>query len=187
MTTTKKSRSKTRRSPRQPKAIALLTKDHKHVDSLFRKFQRLDEDAEEEKRALLEQICTSLTIHATIEEEIFYPEVRAALEDDEEASELLDAANVEHTSIKALVAQLEGADPGDEMVSGRVKVLGEYVKHHVKEEEGELFSYAKKAKELDLDELGDRLEERKAELEAEAGLEPAVARSNGTGRARARR
>ena len=122
----------------------------------------------DERAALAQQICEMLTVHATIEEEIFYPALRSA----GNAEDLLDEAEVEHASVKDLVSQIESMDPDEDLYDAKVKVLGEYVHHHVQEEETEMFEKAKKAK-LDLAELGVQLRARKEELmeetEAEAG------------------
>jgi hypothetical protein len=154
-----------------PDAIKLLTTDHREVKALFQQYQALvDHEAEDdEKQALAEQICLMLKVHAQIEEEIFYP---AALESIKEP-DLVDEATVEHASAKDLIAQLESADPSDELFDAKVKVLGEYIDHHVKEEEGEMFPQARRAK-LDLKALGAQLEERKGELMAELDQEEAV-------------
>jgi hemerythrin superfamily protein len=150
-------------------ALDVLQKDHKQVDALFKRFDRLEDGSPEEKEQLVREICSMLTVHAQIEEEIFYPTLRDALEDDDEAMSLLDEADVEHSSLKSLVEQLEEAGAEEDLFDARVTVLKEYVKHHVAEEEGELFPKAKKAKELDLGALGARLSARKAELEQELG------------------
>jgi hemerythrin superfamily protein len=146
-------------------ATALLQRDHAEVKKLFEEFDRLAEDEAdgEERRALAEQICTMLTAHATIEEEIFYPAARDAEVD----SDLLDEAEVEHNSAKELIAQIESMSPDDELYDAKVKVLGEYVDHHVQEEEGELFPQCRRAK-MDLAGLAGELAERKAELMATA-------------------
>lgn len=147
-------------------AIALLTEDHKKVQKLFKEFEkRSDEDDEEGKQALVEMICAELTIHATIEEEIFYPAARRAIEEED----LLDEAEVEHATAKELIAQLEGMQAGDELYDAKVTVLGEYIDHHVKEEQNEMFPKVKKAK-LDLQALGEQMLERKQELQEELGL-----------------
>lgn len=145
-------------------AIALLKADHKAVKSLFKEFEDLmqDEDVDDEKIDLVAQICSELTIHTQIEEEIFYPAVRKAIDD----SDLMDEAQVEHASAKDLIEQLQSMQPGDECYDARVTVLGEYVIHHVKEEEEEMFPQAKKAK-VDLQSLGDMMAQRKEELETE--------------------
>jgi hemerythrin superfamily protein len=144
-------------------AIALLTADHKEVKQLFKEYDKLvkadDEDEDEDKESLVRQICAMLTAHATAEEEIFYPAARAVLDE----PDLIDEATVEHASAKDLIAQLEQASPGDELYDAKVKVLAEYIEHHVKEEEGELFPKLKKA-DLDLKALGAELSARKQEL-----------------------
>ena len=144
-----------------PDALQLLMADHKEVKALFAQYQKMvdADEGDEEKEALARQICLMLTVHATTEEEIFYPAVRDALEDED----LLDEAEVEHGSAKELIAQIEAAAPDEPLYDAKVKVLGEYIEHHVKEEEGELFPKVKKAK-LDLVELGERITARKEEL-----------------------
>ena len=145
-------------------AIALLTADHRSVKALFQAFEKLkdNEDAADEKADLVERICTELTIHAAIEEEIFYPAVREAIEEDD----LMDEADVEHASAKDLIAQLESADPGDDHYDAKVTVLGEMIDHHVKEEEGEMFPKVRKSG-MDLAALGQEIAERKQALMAE--------------------
>jgi hemerythrin superfamily protein len=149
-------------------AIALLTADHKAVKALFKEFEGLKEqdDADEEKAILVERICTELTIHATIEEEIFYPAVREAIEDDD----LMDEADVEHASAKDLIAQLQAAEPSDDHYNAKVTVLGEYVNHHIKEEQDEIFPKARSA-DIDTGALGIQLVERKEALKAELGTD----------------
>lgn len=143
-------------------AITLLTKDHRDVKKLFTAFQKLA-DAKapaEELQEIAIQICEALTAHAAVEEEIFYPALReAAVNADDE----LDEAEVEHSSVKDLIAQIQAMDPNDELYNAKVKVLGEYVDHHVQEEEKEMFPKAEKAR-LDMDELGSLLQARKQEL-----------------------
>jgi len=148
-------------------AIALLTDDHKTVQKLFKDYEKLvqNDGDEAEKAALAKQICTELVIHAQIEEEIFYPAVREAIEE----TDLLDEAEVEHASAKDLIAQLSTMAPGDELYDAKVTVLGEYVNHHISEEQDEMFPQAKKA-ELDTASLGAELLERKQELQAEIGV-----------------
>jgi hemerythrin HHE cation binding domain-containing protein len=148
-------------------AVALLTDDHKTVQKLFKDYEKLvqNDGDDEEKAALAKQICTELVIHAQIEEEIFYPAVREAIDD----TDLLDEAEVEHASAKELIAQLSTMAPGDELYDAKVTVLGEYVNHHISEEQDEMFPQAKKA-ELDTASLGAELLERKQELQAEIGV-----------------
>jgi len=141
-------------------AIALLTADHKAVKAMFQTFEKLKEleDREDEKVELVKRICAELKIHTTIEEEIFYPAVREAIDDDD----LMDEADVEHASAKELIAELEDASPGDDHYDAKVTVLGEMIEHHVEEEEGEMFPKARKA--IDVEEVGAALAARKKEL-----------------------
>jgi hemerythrin superfamily protein len=166
-------------------AIALLKQDHRTVEALFDEF----EDAEEQEQSqLAERICNMLTVHAQIEEELLYPAAKQAFED-EEQEDLVNEAAVEHQSAKDLIAKIEAMTPDHEAFKATVKVLGEYVKHHVKEEENELFAALKKT-ELDLKEMGSQLAERKFALMEEMGIEaeepPAPARKKSTTRAKSR-
>ena len=149
----------------------LLTTDHKEVKTLFKQYDQLVESdgSDDEKQALAEQICQMLTVHATLEEEVFYPAAREALGED---ADLVDEADIEHASAKELIAQIEGSSPEDDHFDARVKVLGEYIDHHVKEEEGEMFPKVKKAK-LDTAALGTALVARKEELIAALSEEAA--------------
>jgi hemerythrin superfamily protein len=159
--TSRRSKS-SRKSARQPSdALALLRQDHQLVQGLFDQFEKTR--SEDRKQSIAQQICQELTVHAQIEEEIFYPAAREAIRD----QDLLDEATVEHASAKDLIAQIESAGAGSELFDAKVKVLGEYVKHHVKEEQNELFPKVRKTK-LDLKELGQRLQERKMELMGDA-------------------
>lgn len=145
-------------------ALTLLMEDHKAVDKIFKQFEKLKKGGggDAEKAELVRSVCASLTVHATIEEDLFYP----TMYDAADAEDLLHEAEVEHATIKDLVSQLEEMEPTDELFDATVLVLAEYVRHHVKEEEGEIFPKAKKAK-VDLDALGERLMERKRSLEGE--------------------
>ena len=148
-------------------ALSLLIDDHKKVQKLFKEFAKLAKKEDDEaKTELAREICTELTVHAQIEEEILYPAARQALDD----QGLLDEAQVEHESAKDLIAQIESMQAGDELFDAKVTVLGEYVNHHIKEEQDELFAKLKKT-ELDLDAMGEELQQRKAELMDEAGME----------------
>lgn len=138
-------------------ATALLRADHKLVSGLFEEYESARSIAK--KRDLVAKICKELTIHAQIEEEIFYPMVKDALKD----KMLIPEASVEHETLKNLIAQLEGKEPDGEMFDAKIKVLSEYVKHHVKEEQNEIFPKAKASK-LDMLALGEQLAKRKAEL-----------------------
>jgi hemerythrin superfamily protein len=158
----KQTRTKAR-AGKQQNAIDLLRSDHQEVTKLFEQFEKTN-DGSAKKADIVEKICKALEVHAEIEEEIFYPAARGALEENDE--NVMDEAEVEHSSIKALVEQLEDAHPGDELFDAKVKVLCEYVMHHVKEEEGQMFPKVKKTG-LDLDDLGQELAQRKAELMAQ--------------------
>lgn len=155
----------TRKNPLAPKpqnAIALLRADHKKVSALFEQYEKTR--SPEKKETIVAQICTELGVHAQIEEEIFYPAVKRALKD----PELVPEALVEHASVKALIAQVEGVKPDGEMFDAKIKVMSEFVKHHVKEEQNEIFPKAGKA-ELDMNELGAQLAARKEQLLVEKG------------------
>ena len=151
-------------SPRD--AVALLKQDHRIVESLFSDFEDADEG---DQASIAERVCQLLTLHAQIEEEIVYPAAKQALEDEKDA-DLVNEALVEHGSAKELIGKIEGMTPDDESFKATVTVLGEYIKHHVKEEENELFPKLKKT-DLDLKELGARLAERKHALMEELGIE----------------
>ena len=145
-----------------PDAIALLTEDHGTVKQMFKDFEKLKKSNsdDDKKAALVEKICSALKIRAQVEEEIFYPAVRAVIDDDD----LMDEADVEHAGAKDLIAQLEGMSTGDDHYDARVTVLGENIDHHVKEEHEEMFPKAKKAK-VDMVALGALIMQRKKELE----------------------
>ena len=144
-------------------AVSLLSADHAEVKQMFETYRQLvDENADDEQRGeLAHNICSMLTVHAEIEEEIFYPAMRECVDDEL----TLDEAEVEHASAKELVEQIEGMDPGDALYDAKVIVLGEYVDHHVQEEESEIFPQAEKSG-IDLDDLGAELATRKRELMA---------------------
>jgi hemerythrin superfamily protein len=147
-------------------AIAMLTADHKKVKKLFSEFAKLQEEGgDEEKSSIVEQICNELKIHTELEEEIFYPAVRKAIDD----SDLMDEALVEHAGAKDLIAQLEDASPNNDLYDAKVTVLGEQIDHHVKEEEGSMFPKAKKAK-LDTEALGATMLKRKMALMEKFGM-----------------
>jgi hypothetical protein len=155
--------------PQNLDAIQLLKSDHRQVKELFEKFENADDKGRKEKIAL--KICAELSVHAKIEEEIFYPACEGKVEEDD-----LEEAYVEHDGIKVLVAEIEAGVPSDQFYNAKVKVLQEQVEHHVAEEERRLegiFAQARQAG-LDLDSLGLRLADRKKELMGEietSGLE----------------
>ncbi len=138
-------------------AITLLKADHKAVSALFADYESARSSSK--KKGIVAEICTALSVHAQIEEEIFYPDVKLALKD----KMLVPEATVEHAGVKELIGQLEGIEPDGEMYDAKIKVLSEYVKHHVKEEQNEMFPKVKESS-LDLDELGARMTARKSEL-----------------------
>jgi len=142
-------------------AIALLTADHREVAEMFEQFEQLGDRATTSKEKLKDKICKALIAHTTIEEEIFYPAVRAA--NVEEGEDMVDEAIVEHAAAKDLIKQLQEMQPDDELYDAKVKVLSEQIEHHVKEEEKEMFPKAKKAG-LDLLALGQEMALRKQEL-----------------------
>ena len=155
--TTRGTKTRTRTARRAPNAITLLTEDHAKVRKMFKQFERSHEKMDDaEKAELVGQICMELTVHTQLEEEIFYPAAREAIEE----QELLDEAEVEHASAKELIAQLQSMQPGDELYDAKVTVLGEYVDHHIKEEEKQMFPKVRKAR-LDLEYLAEQIKERK--------------------------
>lgn len=148
--------------------LHLLAEDHKRVLKMFDEFEELKEENSEDEEAmqqLVELACAELTIHAQLEEEIFYPAAREAIDD----MDLLDEAEVEHASARQLITELAAMQPGDDLYEAKFTVLGEYVKHHIQEEEKELFPKVKKS-ELDLMELAEEIRERKLELREELGV-----------------
>jgi hemerythrin-like domain-containing protein len=141
-------------------ATELLMQDHKAVQKLFKDFEKLSEKgSEKELSSLAQQICMELKTHTAIEEEIFYPAMRQATE----ASDMVSEAEVEHATAKSLISQIEKCDPSDEKYCALVTVLGEYVNHHIQEEEKEMFPQARKS-DLDLDALGDEMQQKKQKL-----------------------
>ena len=156
-------------------AIALLKADHRKVEDLFEKFEAAKDSAR--KKALAQEICTELSVHATIEEEIFYPACKGKVEDD-----LLSESYVEHDGAKVMIAELVAGSPDNEFYDAKMTVLSEEIKHHVKEEEkpGEgVFAQARDGG-VDMDALGERMAKRKQELLAKIkaeGLPPPITRS----------
>jgi len=142
-------------------ATDLLEQDHREVEAYFEQFEQLDSNAQKQKLAA--KICLALTVHAQLEEELVYPLARQEMDE----ADLVDEAEVEHAAAKQLIAEIEGMSPRDKLFDAKVKVLGEYVKHHVDEEENELFPKMKKA-DLDFYKLGAKLAARKTALLMEA-------------------
>ncbi len=141
-------------------AIALLKEDHRTVEALFAEFQKAKGDGAKQKIA--QRICMELTVHAQIEEEIFYPACEGRIDED-----LLKEAYVEHDGAKVLIAEIEGGGAkDDDFFEAKVKVLQEQIEHHVKEEEQRFVGMFSKAKrtDIDMDAVGTQMAERKAEL-----------------------
>ncbi|MDP1678642.1 MAG: hemerythrin domain-containing protein [Candidatus Nitrotoga sp.] len=161
MTTAIQKKTKPDNPSKVQDAIALLRADHKLVSALFAEYEKARSTSK--KKTLVSQICTELSVHAQVEEEIFYPAVKKALKD----KELIPEAIVEHATLKELIGQIEGIEPDGEMFDAKIKVLSEYVKHHVKEEQNEIFPQAKST-ELDMVALGTRITARKEEIQKES-------------------
>ena len=155
-------------------AISILTADHKKVQKLFGDFAKLQESGSDaEKDELVSEICTELTMHADAEEAIFYPAVRAAIDDDD----LMDEAEVEHQSARDLIWQLQSLESGSDRYDAKVTVLGEYIDHHVQEEQNEMFPKAKKA-DLDLEDLGEQILQFKNNWDETSMSTPRTEKSN---------
>src|SRR5690606_23254190 len=150
--------NKSKISVAQKDVLSLLLDDHKEAKKLFKEFENTEDDAR--KEALAREVCMELTAHTTIEEEVFYPFLRE--HDAEEFGDLLNEALVEHASAKELIAQIRGMGMQDDLFEAKVTVLGEYVSHHVKEEEEELFPKVI-SKKIELRELLTPMTERKEE------------------------
>ena len=147
------------RAPGGQDAIALLKADHREVEGYFEAFEKARSD--DRKQELAEKICSALTVHTTIEEEIYYPAFLEATEEED----LHHEAAIEHEGAKRLIADIEASGPDDDYFDARVSVLSEMIKHHVKEEEQPEGLFAKsRQSEMDLDALGEQLAARKAEL-----------------------
>lgn len=158
-------RGRGRSAPSRRDALSLLKEDHRRVDELFQSFEKARND--ERKQTLATEICNSLRVHAQIEEEIFYPAFIEATGEEDKHHEAI----IEHDGVKKLIAEIESSNPGDEYFDARVTVLAEMVRHHVREEEKRdgLFGKSRESG-MDLTELGERLAERKEQLESEPGL-----------------
>ncbi len=155
-------------------ALSLLMADHKRVATLFAEFDKLKEDgSDDDKSAVVQRICQELSVHCELEEGIFYPAVRKAIDD----KELMDESLIEHAGATDLVAQLEAADPEDDLYDAKVTVLAEQVDHHVQKEEKAMFPQAKRSG-VDTMALGAKMLARKVELLARS--RPPVAASAGS-------
>lgn len=142
-------------------AIAMLIADHKKVKDLFEQFEGLSDRSKVSKKKIADEICMELTVHAEVEEQVFYPAVRNPIKDED----LMDEAVVEHASAKELIAQILDMDPGDDLYDAKVKVLSEQIEHHVGEEEDEMFPKVRKSG-VDLIALGEEMEAFKMKLVA---------------------
>lgn len=150
--------------PNPKDACHLLDADHRAVKKMFKEYEELTSskarDAKTRKMDLAREICLQLTVHAQIEDEIFYPALREAIRE----TDLLDEAEVEHQTARDLIAQIEAMEDSEEIIDAKVKVLGEYIDHHVKEERNEIFPKARGTRKLDLMAMRDELEARKEQL-----------------------
>ena len=143
-------------------AIDLLKQDHDKVERAFKQFEKMDRHDAEACRRLIRAVCEELKVHSALEEEVFYPALRQAIDD----QDLMNEAAVEHETAKMLIEQLDSMAADDPSYYATFTVLGEYVRHHVKEEQSEMFPEAKKSR-LDLAALGERMRARKEELAGE--------------------
>jgi hemerythrin superfamily protein len=148
-----------RRSARkQPDALRMLKDDHDKVKALFEKFESAKRD-DKKKGEIAQTICKELTVHTKLEEEIFYPAVRAAIDDEDVMNEAL----VEHGSAKDLIGEIEKMSADEDMFDAKVTVLGEFVNHHIREEQNQMFPQVRKT-DLDLNALADKMRARKQQL-----------------------
>ena len=152
-----------------PDALDLLKTDHDKVKALFREFESLkgNDDEDERKSELVDEICYELTLHTMIEEELFYPALREVTDD----TDMLDEADIEHAGARELISQLEVMYPGDDHFAATVTVLGEEVAHHIDKEEADLFAAARDSG-IDLDDLGEQLAARKEALDEDLTAPP---------------
>jgi hemerythrin-like domain-containing protein len=147
-------------------AIALLKADHKEVEGLFKQVEALGDTAHASRGKLFRKIDAALSVHAEIEEKIFYPALKAKTKLNTEPSNEVFEAYEEHANVKSMLAKLEATDPGDDTYNAKLQVLTELVKHHVKEEETEMFKQARQLLEkAELADLGARLETAKKQLQ----------------------
>lgn len=152
-------------SAARKEVLDMLIEDHKRAKKLFREFEKLSEDDAEERESLVSLVCAELKLHTQLEEDCFYPALRGKLKEED----LLEEAEVEHASAKQLIEQLDAMDAEEPKFAATFKVLGEYVKHHIKEEEKEMFEQAQKAR-IDWSALLEQMTQRRMELETELGL-----------------
>ncbi len=157
----------TNASPARRDVLEMLMEDHKKVKKMFRDFEKKNEqDDTEGCEEIVERTCAELEVHATLEEELFYPAIRVAMKDED----LIEEAEVEHGSAKQLIAQLKQMESGDPKYAATFTVLGEYINHHVREEEDEIFPQLNRSTQVDWNSLSDQMNMRKAELKKQYGL-----------------
>ena len=157
-------RKTARSGGRQPEAIAMLIEDHQKVQKLFRQFEKTENAQQREQIA--KQVCDELVVHTQLEEQVFYPAARQALEE----SELVNEATVEHQVANDLIEKLKGMNGGNGEYAATFTVLGEYVNHHISEEQDELFPAVRKS-DLDFEALAEEMQQRKKELQDELGMD----------------
>ncbi|HEU0203680.1 MAG TPA: hemerythrin domain-containing protein [Burkholderiaceae bacterium] len=174
---TRRSSTTTRKSSSND-ALAMLMADHKKVQKMFRDFEKKCESDPEEAEQIMTLAIAELKIHTTLEEEMFYPEARQALG---AAADLVDEAEIEHGAAKSLIQQIEQMQSNDGHRTAAFKVLGEYVKHHIQEEEKEMFPKLKRAK-VDFESMSRQMMERKQQLQSELGVEPEEEAESARGR-----
>jgi hemerythrin superfamily protein len=161
--------------------LGMLKEDHQKVAQAFKSFQKMQDQKDKDLQAcetLVRQTCMELTLHAQLEEETFYPTVRGAISE----VDLVDEAEVEHQTLKTLIGQLDGMQPEDDKFAATFCVLGEYVTHHVKEEEGEMFKKLTRAK-IDWQHLLDDMQEQREQLIQEIGEDKLMPDGQGRGKA----
>jgi len=147
-------------------ALEMLKDDHREVETLFKEYERLaDGDDPAAKEAVAAEICEKLTVHAQVEEEVFYPAARQALDQ----PELIDEAEEEHADAKQLISELEEMSPEDDAYDATVKSLSDAIAHHVEEEESEMFPKLKEAG-METETVGEQMAERKREILDELGV-----------------
>lgn len=149
----------------EPRAIAMLKEDHRVFDRLFKEFEKA---TGKRKRDIAQELCLRITMHSKIEEEVFYPAIRGKVDEDE-----IEEAIVEHQAAEAIIEELEEMDGSEELYDAKVHVLGEQLRHHIEEEETEMFEEAKRSG-LDLDAIGDRMQAKQDELVREVEAKGAM-------------
>jgi hemerythrin superfamily protein len=145
-------------------AVALLKADHRKVKELFRKYEAAGDRAYQKKKSLAEEICTEITLHSRLEEELFYPAVKE--QTDKDGKDMVAEAVEEHHLVATLIEELQALEPQDERFEAKLSVLMENVEHHIEEEEGDLFPEAEEVLGDALTNLGARMQQRKEQLTA---------------------